>query len=209
MGQKLVIDNTVGQIYSSTVKYIKPKLGAFIDIGLHSDAFCHISCISDDYVKSVEGVVKVGDTLKNVRILEINREKKRLTVSLRSEEMADNEKGRLASTRQYEEGKNSRRSFAKRGGSSKLGHVRSDAKSDKEVDSVKSSPQAIIPKPPEKAIIPKPPEKAIIPKASESWSAFVPAVQSSDQKTGADLKRERKLQRRADRRAQNEAAAAP
>ncbi|KAL7527732.1 hypothetical protein ACHAXR_002097, partial [Thalassiosira sp. AJA248-18] len=66
IGRKPVTDYTIGKTYSGTVKYIKPKLGAFIDIGSHSDAFCHISSTSEDFVSSVNDVLKVGTVLENV-----------------------------------------------------------------------------------------------------------------------------------------------
>lgn len=104
IGRKPVTDFNLGEKHQGTVRYIKPKLGAFIDIGCHSDAFCHISCISDHFAASVADVLKVDDVVENVRVVEIDKAKKRITVSLRSEEMAENEQKRLKTTRRYEKG---------------------------------------------------------------------------------------------------------
>ena len=184
IGRKPVTDYVVGQTYTGTVRQIEPKLGAFIDIGSHSDAFCHISCLSDKYTKHIEDVVKVDDVLSNVRVLEIDRQKKRLTVSLRSPENAENEQERLKLTRQYER-KIERPSSRKHQGSPKSGHTRFD-------DEMPARAAA---------------QGEVTVKPHESPAATQPFVQPSKQKSGADLKRERKLQRRAERRAQREAAA--
>ena len=82
IGRKPVTDFIVGQKYDGEVVYVKP-FGAFIDIGCHSDAFCHISRVSDDYVESIDGVLSPGDKV-SPRIVEIDRKQKRLTVSLQS-----------------------------------------------------------------------------------------------------------------------------
>ncbi|EJK71894.1 hypothetical protein THAOC_06623 [Thalassiosira oceanica] len=185
IGRKPVTDFVVGKTYTGTVRQIEPKLGAFIDIGSHSDAFCHISCVSDKYTKNIQDVVKIDDVLSNVRVLEIDRLKKRLTVSLRSLENAENEQERLKLTRQFEEKKNERPSSRKQQGSQKPGHTRFDGEIPARVAA----------------------QGDITVKPQESPAATLPFVQPSKEKTGAELKRERKLQRRAERRAQREVAA--
>lgn len=82
IGRKPVTDFIVGQKYDGEVVYVKP-FGAFIDIGCHSDAFCHISRVADDFVESIEDVLAPGDKV-SPRIVEIDRKQKRLTVSLQS-----------------------------------------------------------------------------------------------------------------------------
>ena len=82
IGRKPVTDFIVGQKYDGEVVYVKP-FGAFIDIGCHSDAFCHISRVADDFVESIEDVLSPGDKV-SPRIVEIDRKQKRLTVSLQS-----------------------------------------------------------------------------------------------------------------------------
>ena len=186
IGRKPVTDYVVGQTYTGTVRQIEPRLGAFIDIGSHSDAFCHISCVSDKYTKNIEDFVKLDDVLSNVRVLEIDRQRKRITVSLRSLENAENEQERLKSTRQFEE-KNERPSPRKHQRSPKSGHTRFDGEKPARVAVAAQGDVTVKPR--------------------ESPAATVPVVQPSKQKPGADLKRERKLQRRAERRAEREASA--
>lgn len=53
----------VGKVYSGRVTGIK-DFGAFVEIAPGQDGLCHISELSDGYVKSVTDVCKVGDVLK-------------------------------------------------------------------------------------------------------------------------------------------------
>ena len=161
IGRKPVTDFEVNKCYSGKVQYIKPRLGAFIDIGCHSDAFIHISCISDSYISSVDEVLNVGDEVENARIVEIDREKKRITLSLRSED--------------------------KDAAKSKKGNVSTEA--------VEEPAEQKEEKPP----LSKP--KETLPVANSFVTENKAPPHSSGQKTGADLKRERKLARRAARRA--------
>ncbi|CAJ1954321.1 unnamed protein product [Cylindrotheca closterium] len=94
-GRKPVTDFAVGKCYTGKVVYVKP-FGVFIDIGCHSDAFCHVSRLSDDYVESPEIMFKEGDELVP-RIVEIDRKQKKITVSLQSEaRIADEHKSMVA-----------------------------------------------------------------------------------------------------------------
>lgn len=83
IGRKPVTDFIVGKKYDGEVVYVKP-FGAFIDIGCHSDAFCHISRVADDFVETIGDVLSPGDKV-SPRVVEIDRKQKRLTVSLQSE----------------------------------------------------------------------------------------------------------------------------
>jgi polyribonucleotide nucleotidyltransferase len=53
----------VGRIYTGTVNSIK-DFGAFIEIAPGKDGLCHISELSDGFVKSVTDVCKVGDKME-------------------------------------------------------------------------------------------------------------------------------------------------
>ena len=183
IGRKPVTDYIIGNIYSGRVKYIKPKLGAFIDIGSHSDAFCHISCTSDQFVSNVADVLKVDDTLENVRIVEIDREKKRITVSLRSEDVAKGDEERLKTTRQYEHGMKD------------CDGQEDDLKTEKEIF-VDEEARAVA----NVGTI----KDTISPKAAASIGTSSRASISNFTNPSGDLKRERKIARRAERRAQNE-----
>lgn len=202
IGRKPVTDFIVGNTYSGKVRYIKPKLGAFIDIGCHSDAFCHISCVSNDFVSSVSDALKVDDVVEKARVLEVDKERKRVTVSLRSDGAAENEMERLKSTRQYEDG------FAKkkkghggvdggaksvRNDNTRSGHIKfNDAASELKRSGANCGPSITT--------------TEDSPKPKQRQHEVFPAI-SAGQKSSADLKRERKLARRAERRAVKEAAA--
>lgn len=56
--------------------------GAFVDIGVHQDGLVHISQICDRYIKHPTDVLSVGDIVK-VRILEVDAEKKRISLSIK------------------------------------------------------------------------------------------------------------------------------
>jgi len=53
----------VGKIYTGRVASIK-DFGAFIEVAPGQDGLCHISELSDSYVKNVSDVVKVGDEVR-------------------------------------------------------------------------------------------------------------------------------------------------
>jgi predicted RNA-binding protein with RPS1 domain len=84
LGRKPVSDFILGQSYPARVVYVKP-FGVFLDIGCHSDAFCHVSRLSDAFVESPEELYKEGDHIAGARVVEIDRKQKRITVSLQSE----------------------------------------------------------------------------------------------------------------------------
>jgi polyribonucleotide nucleotidyltransferase len=66
----------VGRIYEGTVSSVK-DFGAFIEIAPGKDGLCHISELSDGYVKNVTDVCRVGDKLavKVIAVDEQNRVK--------------------------------------------------------------------------------------------------------------------------------------
>ncbi|MBK9755253.1 MAG: RNA-binding transcriptional accessory protein [Nannocystis sp.] len=61
--------------------------GAFIDVGVHQDGLCHISQLSDRFVKDPHSVVKAGDKLR-VRVLEVDPARKRISLSAKLGEPA-------------------------------------------------------------------------------------------------------------------------
>lgn len=56
--------------------------GAFVDIGVKEDGLIHISEMSHDYVENPHNYVQVGDIVQ-VKILEVNRKRKRISLSLK------------------------------------------------------------------------------------------------------------------------------
>ncbi len=60
----------VGRIYTGTVNSIK-DFGAFIEIAPGKDGLCHISELSDGFVKSVIDICKVGDKME-VKVIAVD-----------------------------------------------------------------------------------------------------------------------------------------
>lgn len=78
----------VGAEMQGTVKAVT-NYGAFLDIGAATDALCHVSRLSDDFVSDVNDVVSVGDAV-TVRIINVDTEKGQVAVTMRSEEAEAN-----------------------------------------------------------------------------------------------------------------------
>jgi predicted RNA-binding protein with RPS1 domain len=73
-----------GDILEGKVSGLAP-FGAFVDIGVGRDGLVHISQLSNDRVGKVEDVVNVGDTI-SVRVLEVDPQSKRISLTMRPEE---------------------------------------------------------------------------------------------------------------------------
>lgn len=78
----------VGATVEGTVKAIV-SFGAFLDIGAATDALCHVSRLSDEFVSDANDVVSVGEKFQ-VRIISVDTEKKQVAVTMRSEEAEAN-----------------------------------------------------------------------------------------------------------------------
>ena len=59
------------------------NFGAFVDIGVHQDGLVHISQLADRFVDDPKKVVKVGQVVR-VRVLEVNEQLKRISLSMKS-----------------------------------------------------------------------------------------------------------------------------
>ena len=70
-----------GMVLTGTVRNVT-DFGAFIDIGVHQDGLCHISQISDRFIKHPSEALKVGDIVK-VKVLEADIERKRISLSIK------------------------------------------------------------------------------------------------------------------------------
>ncbi len=62
--------------------------GAFVDVGVHQDGLVHISALADHFVKDPREVVRAGDIVK-VRVMEVDLERRRIALSMRSGERSD------------------------------------------------------------------------------------------------------------------------
>jgi len=61
------------------------NFGAFVDVGVHHDGLVHISQLADRYVKHAGDVVKVGQKVQ-VKVIEVDLDRKRIALSMKSEE---------------------------------------------------------------------------------------------------------------------------
>ena len=59
------------------------RFGAFVDIGVHQDGLVHVSQLADRFVKDSAEVVKVGQQVM-ARVLEVDKQRKRISLSLRT-----------------------------------------------------------------------------------------------------------------------------
>ena len=193
VGRKPVTDYTLGSSYPAEVVYVKP-FGVFFDIGCHSDAFCHVSRLRDDFVESPESMFKEGDKVATVRVVEIDRRRKRITVSLQSESRAEDERKSIDARRT-------------RTDSRKLKARKNEARFQSKPTTTDHIEQSIQKKDPVVSIEKKAPvvirASAYAPRAP----AYAPTKTYNDPSmmAPADLKRARKLARRAERRSKAEA----
>lgn len=87
---------TKGQILEGTVSGLAP-FGAFVDIGVGRDGLVHISELTEGRVGKVEDAVKVGDKVQ-VRVLDVDTQSKRISLTMRLEDPAPGEAPDTAST---------------------------------------------------------------------------------------------------------------
>ncbi|MBD3344966.1 MAG: S1 RNA-binding domain-containing protein, partial [Chitinivibrionales bacterium] len=92
------------------------NFGAFVDIGVHQDGLVHISQMANRFVKDPRQVVKVGQVVK-VRVLEVDQELKRISLSMRLEKEGDRPKDNRESRSSQDK--------HRRGGSNKRGDKKS------------------------------------------------------------------------------------
>jgi uncharacterized protein len=59
--------------------------GAFVDIGVHQDGLVHVSKLSDRFIRDPSEVAHVGDRLQ-VRVMEVDLARKRISLSARKDE---------------------------------------------------------------------------------------------------------------------------
>ena len=75
-------DIHVGDTLSGVVRNIA-DFGVFVDIGLKNDGFIHISQVSEKRVSHPLEVLSVNQQLSSLRVLEIDKEKGKVSLSLK------------------------------------------------------------------------------------------------------------------------------
>ena len=83
-GIETLDDVKPGMVLEGTVTNVA-AFGAFVDVGVHQDGLVHISAMSKDFVKDPRAVVKPGDIVR-VEVLEVDKARKRLALSLRHDD---------------------------------------------------------------------------------------------------------------------------
>ncbi len=76
------IDDLISEMRLPGIVTNVTRFGAFVDIGVHQDGLIHISQLADKFVRDPGEIVKAGQQVM-VRILEIDKERKRIALSLR------------------------------------------------------------------------------------------------------------------------------
>ena len=71
------------------------NFGAFVDIGVHQDGLVHVSQLSHQFIKDPLDAVSVGDRV-TVRVLEVNREKNQISLSIKAATEAPKPSGKPA-----------------------------------------------------------------------------------------------------------------
>jgi uncharacterized protein len=67
--------------------------GAFVDVGVHQDGLVHVSAMSRSFVQNPRDVVKPGDVVR-VKVLDVDVQRKRISLTLRLDDDAERPGGR-------------------------------------------------------------------------------------------------------------------
>jgi uncharacterized protein len=85
-GVKEISDLKAGMELEGVVTNVA-NFGAFVDIGVHQDGLIHVSQLADRFISDPKQVVKVGQVV-TVRVLEVNEQLKRISLSMRADKPA-------------------------------------------------------------------------------------------------------------------------
>ncbi|MDO2935097.1 Tex family protein [Paeniglutamicibacter sulfureus] len=80
-GVEKIGDLQVGMILEGTVSNVA-AFGAFVDVGVHQDGLVHVSAMSNKFISDPREVVTSGQVVK-VKVLEVDPERKRISLTLR------------------------------------------------------------------------------------------------------------------------------
>lgn len=86
-GIEKITDLRPGMILEGTVSNVA-AFGAFVDIGVHQDGLVHVSAMSNTFVSDPHAVVKSGQVVR-VKVLEVEPERKRISLTLRLDDQAE------------------------------------------------------------------------------------------------------------------------
>lgn len=95
-GVETISDLKPGLQLEGTVTNVT-NFGAFVDIGVHQDGLVHISELAVKFVDDPRKVVKAGDIVK-VRVLEVDVERRRISLSMKPEKAPAEPKGVKSTT---------------------------------------------------------------------------------------------------------------
>jgi protein Tex len=85
-GVETLNDLKPGMVLEGVVTNVA-AFGAFVDVGVHQDGLVHVSAMSKSFVKDPRSVVKPGDIVR-VKVLEVDKPRKRISLSLRLDDEA-------------------------------------------------------------------------------------------------------------------------
>jgi uncharacterized protein len=94
-GIETLNDLTPGMVLEGVVTNVA-AFGAFVDVGVHQDGLVHVSAMSKSFVKDPRQVVKPGDIVR-VKVLEVDKPRKRISLTLRLDDEVGAEPQRSAS----------------------------------------------------------------------------------------------------------------
>jgi uncharacterized protein len=93
-GVETLNDLKPGMVLEGVVTNVA-AFGAFVDVGVHQDGLVHVSAMSKSFVKDPRSVVKPGDIVR-VKVLEVDKARKRISLSLRLDDEAGSQPARSA-----------------------------------------------------------------------------------------------------------------
>ncbi len=96
-GVEDIRDLQPGMLLEGTVSNVA-QFGAFVDLGVHQDGLVHVSQLSHRFVTDAREVVKTGDIVK-VRVLEVDPQRKRISLSLKLDAAPPGKKDRAGELR--------------------------------------------------------------------------------------------------------------
>ena len=93
-GVETLNDLEPGMVLEGVVTNVA-AFGAFVDVGVHQDGLVHVSAMSKSFVKDPRSVVKPGDIVR-VKVLEVDKPRKRIALTLRLDDQAGSQPARSA-----------------------------------------------------------------------------------------------------------------